>query len=66
MCETLNIPKSTYYQSFHKTESNRDRERREFTEMIVQIHEDSKKRYGVPKIHKVLENQGHKKILRLQ
>src|SRR5690625_5355621 len=60
MCETLNIPKSTYYQSLNKTESNRDRENREFTEKIIQIHEESKKRYGAPKIHKILEKQGHK------
>ncbi|MCM3742471.1 IS3 family transposase [Oceanobacillus luteolus] len=60
MCETLDIPKSTYYQSLHKTESDRDRERREFTEKIIQIHEDSKKRYGAPKIHEILVKQGHK------
>ncbi|WP_238456063.1 IS3 family transposase [Lederbergia galactosidilytica] len=60
MCETLDMPKSTYYQSLHKTESNRDRERREFTEKIIQIHEDSKKRYGAPKIHEILVKQGHK------
>src|SRR5690606_14793324 len=48
MCETLDIPKSTYYQSFHKTESNRDRERREFTEKIIDIHEASKKNDMVP------------------
>src|SRR5690606_415766 len=59
MCEALDIPKSTYYQSFHKTESNRDRERREFTEKIIEIHEESKKRYGAPKIHKILVKQGH-------
>src|SRR5690606_30382670 len=60
MCETLDIHKSTYYQSFHKTESNRDRERREFTEKIIDIHEASKKQYGAPKIHKILVKQGHK------
>ena len=60
MCETLDMPKSTYYQSLHKTESIRDRERREFTEKIIQIHEDSKKRYGAPKIHEILVKQGHK------
>ncbi|KGX83783.1 integrase, partial [Pontibacillus litoralis JSM 072002] len=60
MCETLVIPKSSYYQSLYKTESNRDRENREFTEKIIQIHEESKKRYGAPKIHEILEKQGHK------
>src|SRR5699024_1193539 len=60
MCETLNIPKSTYYQSLNKTESNRDRENREFTEKIIKIHEECKKRYGAPNIHEILEKQGHK------
>lgn len=59
MCETLKVPKSTYYQSFHKTESKRDRERRELTQRIVEIHNESKKRYGAPKIHQVLLKQGH-------
>ncbi|MEI3598603.1 IS3 family transposase [Oceanobacillus sp. MO10714A] len=60
MCETLDIPKSTYYQSLNKTESNRDRENRELTEKIIEIHEASKKRYGAPKIHEILVKQGHK------
>ena len=60
MCEALDIPKSTYYQSLNKTESNRDRENREFTEKIIRIYEESKKRYGAPKIHEILEKQGHK------
>lgn len=59
MCETLKVPKSTYYQSFHKTESKRDRERRELTQRIVEIHNESKKRYGAPKIHQVLLKQGY-------
>lgn len=60
MCEALDIPKSTYYQSLNKTESNRDRENCEFTEKIIRIYEESKKRYGAPKIHEILEKQGHK------
>lgn len=59
MCETLNIPKSTYYQSFHKIESNHDRECREFTEKIIDIHEVNK-RYGTPKSHKILINKDYK------
>ena len=60
MCETLDIPKSTYYQSLNKKESNRDCENREFTEKIIEVYEESKKRYGAPKIHETLEKQGHK------
>ena len=50
MCQTLDIPRSTYYESLTKTESNRDRENREYTDKIRHIHEESKKRYGAPKI----------------
>lgn len=60
MCETLDIPKSTYYQSINKTESNRDRENRELTEEIKQIHLESKKRYGAPKIYQKLLKKGYK------
>lgn len=60
MCETLDIPRSTYYDSLNKTESNRDRENREYTDEIIKIHKESKKRYGAPKIHEMLEKQGYK------
>ena len=59
MCETLDIPRSTYYESLNRTESNRDRENREYTEKIIEIHDDSKKRYGAPKIYKALQKQGY-------
>ncbi len=60
MCETLGIPKSSYYQSFNKIESNRDRENRELTEKIKEIHMESKRRYGAPKIHELLGKKGYK------
>ena len=59
MCETLDIPRSTYYESLNKTESNRDRENRDYTEKIIHIHKESKKRYGAPKIHEKLKKQGY-------
>ena len=59
MYETLDIPRSTYYESLNKIESNRDRENREYTEKIIEIHNDSKRRYGAPKIHKELQKQGY-------
>jgi putative transposase len=55
----LGVAKSTYYESFYKTESNRDRENRELTEKIKQIHQESKGRYGAPKIHELLGKQGY-------
>jgi putative transposase len=58
MCVVLQIPRSTYYQSLHKTESSRERENKQLTKKIRQIHLDSKERYGAPKIHHVLMQNG--------
>lgn len=58
MCKVLNVPRSTYYQSFVHTESNRDRENKQLTEEIKQIHQESKGRYGAPKIHQSLLKKG--------
>ncbi|WLR41215.1 IS3 family transposase [Bacillus carboniphilus] len=58
LCEVLDIPRSTYYQSLHESESNRDRENKELTKEMMEIHIDSKKRYGAPKIHMELEKKG--------
>ena len=55
----LAVPRSTYYHSLHKTESNRECENQELTKKIIQIHEESKERYGVPKIHQTLLKGGY-------
>lgn len=59
MCEVLDIPRSTYYRSFERTESKRDRENKQLTEEIQSIHKDSKSRYGAPKIHQSLLKKGY-------
>lgn len=41
MCEVLAVPRSTFYHSFHKEESNRDRENKELTDRIKDIHKES-------------------------
>src|SRR5690625_4915394 len=67
MCDVLDVPRSTYYKSLNKTISNRDRENKELTERINQIHNDSNKRYGAPKIHHLLVKEGyHVSIKRVQ
>jgi putative transposase len=58
MCEVLDMPRSTYYQSLIKTESARDRENRLLLEQIQLIHTESKGRYGAPKIHFLLSKAG--------
>jgi putative transposase len=60
MCDVLDIPRSTFYQSLQHTESNRDQGNREITERILQIHKESKQRYGAPKIHYMLSEEGNK------
>jgi putative transposase len=59
LCEMLDLPRSTYYDSKNKTESNRARENKELTEEITKIHHESKKRYGSPKIQKELVKKGY-------
>jgi putative transposase len=54
MCEVLDLPRSTYYQSLAKTESARGRENRLILEHIQLIHKESKGRYGALKIHFLL------------
>ena len=58
MCELLDMPRSTYYQSLMKTESARDRENRLLLKQIRLIHTESKGRYGAPKIHFLLLKAG--------
>lgn len=48
MCEILEVPRSTFYQSLNKRISNRERENNELTKAIVKIHKGSKQRYGAP------------------
>ena len=59
MCETLDVPRSTYYQSLNQTISNRAKENIELTNKIIEIYEASHQRYGAPKIHVLLEQTGY-------
>src|SRR5699024_7340052 len=63
MCEVLEVPRSTYYQSLNKTISNREQENNELTKEIIEIHKESKQRYGAPKIHQQLIKKGYKASL---
>ncbi len=58
MCEVLAVPRSSYYDSLEKTMSKREHENQELTKEIQRIHLESKARYGAPKIHKILLNNG--------
>ena len=55
MCDVLDVPRSTYY----KTISNRDQENHDLTKRILEIYNESKARYGAPKIHHLLSKEGY-------
>nr|BAA01402.2 hypothetical transposase [Geobacillus stearothermophilus] len=59
LCDVLGIPRSTYYKSLQHVESNRNRENKELTKKIIEIHTESKQRYGAPKIHFSLQKEGY-------
>jgi putative transposase len=58
MCQVLQMPKSSYYLSLQKTSSKREQENADWTEKIRVIHQESKERYGAPKIHHILKQNG--------
>ena len=58
MCKVLHMPKSTYYQSHYHTSSRRALENENLKQMIFQIYIESNRRYGAPKIQKILEQSG--------
>src|SRR5699024_6978785 len=42
-----------------KTVSNRDKENQQLTNRILEIYHESKRRYGAPKIHYLLNQEGY-------
>ncbi|HBZ09314.1 MAG TPA: IS3 family transposase [Bacillus bacterium] len=64
MCEVLELPRSSYYLTLQETESKRERENKELTKRIKEIHEESKGRYGAPKIHQYLCAEGYRVSLK--
>src|SRR5699024_12334329 len=58
LCEVLEVPRSTYYQSFHKVKSSYQIENESILERIKIIHAESKGRYSAPKVHEVLKVEG--------
>ncbi|TQR14697.1 IS3 family transposase [Psychrobacillus vulpis] len=57
MCNVLKVPKSTYYQSFHKVKSSYAIENEVVLARIKIMHAESKGRYGAPKIHYLLTQE---------
>lgn len=59
MCRVLKMPKSTYYQSFHKKPNSYHVANEELLARIRLIHKESNGRYGAPKIFASLKKQGY-------
>src|SRR5690625_1496937 len=59
MCVVLDFPRSTYYKSLNKSISDHERENIELTNRITEIQKEIKKRYGEPKTHHMLEQEGY-------
>lgn len=57
MCKALEVARSSYYEYCKHTQSNREIENEQLKEKIKKIWLDSYKRYGAPKITKVLQKQ---------
>lgn len=68
-CELLQVSRAAYYVAREGKPSPRQVEDAELTEAITQVHEDSKGRYGAPRIHAELRRRGRrhgkKRITRL-
>jgi len=59
MCRVLKMPKSTYYQSFHKKPNSYHVSNEKLLEQIRTIHQESDGRYGAPKIFEKLRKEGY-------
>lgn len=67
MCKVLGINRSTYYKYLNHVNSNRDAENQKLDNDILAIYYDTKRRYGAPKIHhELLENGWHVSLKRVQ
>lgn len=58
MCDTLNVPRSSFYHYFYYSNNNSTK-KSELLTRIAQIYYDSKRIYGSPRITAVLRNEGH-------
>jgi putative transposase len=68
-CELLKVSRSAYYQARGDEPSGRERDDAELAEQVKAVHEDSKGRYGAPRVHAQLRAQGkrhsRKRVARL-
>jgi transposase InsO family protein len=59
-CELLKVSRSAYYQARQGRPSKRAAEDAELAEQVRTVHEESKGRYGAPRVHAALRGQGRR------
>jgi transposase InsO family protein len=60
MCEVLEVSRSGFYRWLPEPIGKRQRRRDELRDKIRTVHEDSRRTYGSPRVHKELIEQGEK------
>ena len=60
MCKTLEVSRSGFYAWLGRDESDRAREDRRLTALIRDIFAESREIYGVPRVHKTLQQRGQR------
>jgi hypothetical protein len=58
MCKVLKVSRSSYYKHLHKKPSNRAIENATIGKKIIDVHKESKNRYGAVKINEALRSSG--------
>lgn len=58
MCEMLGVSRQGYYAWVRREPSKRKVDDEKLTEMIKEIHEENKRRYGIDRIHRELARRG--------
>jgi len=64
MCKVLDLNRSSYYKAFHHKPSRTQISNNELDSRILTVYYESKRRYGAPKICKVLHKKGEKASLK--
>ena len=59
-CELLKVSRSAYYQHLRGMPSPRERSDAELAGQIKAVHEESKGRYGAPRVHAELRRRGRR------
>jgi transposase InsO family protein len=59
-CELLKVSRAAFYQHLRGTRSQRERQDAELAGQIKAVHEQSRGRYGAPRVHAELRRRGHR------